>query len=398
MSPDGAGKTKAIGCRNRRSCSFRRPAHTAFAFKRAKTACSSIRSSLSPSNFLTDAPGQLTNDATIVPASNAGATSAATSNASSASSTSSTATAFNGTAVAIPGTVRASDFDNGGEGVSYHDTTAGNAGGAYRSTDVDLQASSDGGYNVGWTAPGEWLNYSVNVASAGSVHRTGSRGIADGRLDASRVQHGEQRLGDHRRAAHRRMAIMDDGQRAGDTRRRSAADHGALRHVRRQFHGRHRRVVGDEQPDSAPPAQSPTPPPAQTPTTPVGSGGHAVTVPAGWRSPARDRRGAAGRHAAVDARARPTAAALVLPAKSGSDWITIRSAAPDAALPGDGVRITPQFASQLPKVQGGTAGMPAFVTGARSAPLSAAVPRSWSAPMSRTTSSSSATATHRRIR
>jgi hypothetical protein len=76
--------------------------------------------------------------------------------------------AFNGTPAAIPGQVSAANFDNGGEGVAYHDTTAGNSGGQYRNTDVDVEASSDGGYDVGWIAAGEWINYTVNVASAGS--------------------------------------------------------------------------------------------------------------------------------------------------------------------------------------------------------------------------------------
>jgi phosphatidylserine/phosphatidylglycerophosphate/cardiolipin synthase-like enzyme len=75
---------------------------------------------------------------------------------------------FSGTPVALPGTVNAANFDNGGEGVAYHDTSAGNSGGQYRSTDVDIEASSEGGFDVGWTTPGEWLNYTVNVTSAGS--------------------------------------------------------------------------------------------------------------------------------------------------------------------------------------------------------------------------------------
>ena len=33
-------------------------------------------------------------------------------------------------AAPIPGTIRAQDFDNGGEGAAYHDTTPGNSGGA----------------------------------------------------------------------------------------------------------------------------------------------------------------------------------------------------------------------------------------------------------------------------
>ena len=63
---------------------------------------------------------------------------------------------------------RPQNFDNGGEGVAYHDTTSGNTGGAYRATDVDIEPASDGGYDVGWIAAGEWLNYTVNVASAGN--------------------------------------------------------------------------------------------------------------------------------------------------------------------------------------------------------------------------------------
>jgi hypothetical protein len=42
---------------------------------------------------------------------------------------------------------------------------------------------------------------------------------------------------------------------------------------------------------------------------------------------------------------------FVLPVKSGAGFITIRSAAPDSQLPGAGVRITPAFASRLPKIQ-----------------------------------------------
>ncbi|HEX4346663.1 MAG TPA: carbohydrate-binding protein, partial [Vicinamibacterales bacterium] len=86
----------------------------------------------------------------------------------SGSSSSSGLSPYSGTPVAIPGTVEAENFDNGGEGVAYHDTTPGNAGLVYRSTDVDIEAASSGGYDVGWTAAGEWLNYTVNVASAGS--------------------------------------------------------------------------------------------------------------------------------------------------------------------------------------------------------------------------------------
>jgi hypothetical protein len=79
-------------------------------------------------------------------------------------------TAYGGTPAAVPGTVQAENFDEGGQGVAHYDVKAGNSGGAYRSTDVDLEPTSDtgGGYNVGWTRAGEWLNYTVNVAITGT--------------------------------------------------------------------------------------------------------------------------------------------------------------------------------------------------------------------------------------
>ncbi|HEY3104654.1 MAG TPA: Ig-like domain-containing protein, partial [Pyrinomonadaceae bacterium] len=75
-------------------------------------------------------------------------------------------TSFSGVPINIPGTIQVEDFDNGGEGVAYHDTTAGNAGGQYRTnTDVDIGGSA-AGYNLGWTISGEWANYTVNVVTS----------------------------------------------------------------------------------------------------------------------------------------------------------------------------------------------------------------------------------------
>ncbi|HXH07671.1 MAG TPA: carbohydrate-binding protein [Vicinamibacterales bacterium] len=74
---------------------------------------------------------------------------------------------FGGTPWAIPGTVQAEDFDSGGNGVAYYDNSPGNAGGQYRATDVDIAQTASGGYTVGWAGAGEWLAYTVNVASAG---------------------------------------------------------------------------------------------------------------------------------------------------------------------------------------------------------------------------------------
>ncbi|AJQ97839.1 carbohydrate-binding protein [Gynuella sunshinyii] len=82
----------------------------------------------------------------------------------------------------VPGIVAAENYDKGGEGASYHDTTSGNTGNEYRTDDVDIQTSSLGGFNVGWISPGEWLQYTVNVKSAGTfdvsanIATTGSGG------------------------------------------------------------------------------------------------------------------------------------------------------------------------------------------------------------------------------
>jgi hypothetical protein len=64
--------------------------------------------------------------------------------------------------------IEAENFDVGGEGVAYHDVDAGNSGSSGRTEAVDLEGCSEGGYNVGWIASGEWLEYTVNVATAGN--------------------------------------------------------------------------------------------------------------------------------------------------------------------------------------------------------------------------------------
>lgn len=74
---------------------------------------------------------------------------------------------FGGSAHAIPGTIEAEDYDNGGEGTAYHETSATNEGGAtYRNDAVDLEAI-DGGFGVGYITAGEWLEYTVDVETSG---------------------------------------------------------------------------------------------------------------------------------------------------------------------------------------------------------------------------------------
>lgn len=95
----------------------------------------------------------------------------------------------------IPGRIECELYDKGGEGVAYHDTDSVNNGsgklnpadGSYLNEfrmkeGVDISYTKTGGiddnpYNVvapamkqlyvGWTQPGEWLNYSVLVPKQG---------------------------------------------------------------------------------------------------------------------------------------------------------------------------------------------------------------------------------------
>jgi parallel beta-helix repeat protein len=77
---------------------------------------------------------------------------------------------FGGTPAAVPGTVQAENYDTGGQGVAYDVTSVNGSGDGYRPDGVNLEATSDtgGGYDLGWTATGQWFRYTVDVASAGT--------------------------------------------------------------------------------------------------------------------------------------------------------------------------------------------------------------------------------------
>lgn len=73
---------------------------------------------------------------------------------------------WQGVPAAVPGKIEAENFDEGPNGAAYSDTDAENVGGEYRTGDaVDIQVTTDAGagYNVGWTADGEWMQYTINV-------------------------------------------------------------------------------------------------------------------------------------------------------------------------------------------------------------------------------------------
>lgn len=71
--------------------------------------------------------------------------------------------------IAIPGIIEAENFDEGGEGMTFHDSDAqdeGNSG--YRTDNGGLDiVAGNGNYALGYTAQGEWTEYTVNVAEEG---------------------------------------------------------------------------------------------------------------------------------------------------------------------------------------------------------------------------------------
>lgn len=77
---------------------------------------------------------------------------------------------YGGSARSLVGRIQAEDYDHGGQGVAYHDSFYGNAGGAYRYDSVDIYTTADsgGGHSVGAWEPTEELKYTVNVPAAGA--------------------------------------------------------------------------------------------------------------------------------------------------------------------------------------------------------------------------------------
>ena len=74
----------------------------------------------------------------------------------------------------VPGSFEAENFDRGGEGVAYHDNTAGNQGDAQLRTgeDVDIFVSNDAAgaspHIVKNFEAGEWLIYTISVTASGN--------------------------------------------------------------------------------------------------------------------------------------------------------------------------------------------------------------------------------------
>jgi hypothetical protein len=73
-------------------------------------------------------------------------------------------------AISIPGTIEAEYFDNGSEGIAYHDKDRQNRGEGYRlETGVDVYALKDkeNEYAVGYAQNEEWLDYTIYIEKEG---------------------------------------------------------------------------------------------------------------------------------------------------------------------------------------------------------------------------------------
>ncbi|MBQ8657037.1 MAG: endo-1,4-beta-xylanase [Prevotella sp.] len=103
-------------------------------------------------------------------------------------------TPFNSVAREVPGMIEAEEFDQGPDGIAYHDTDKQNEGGTSYRTDapgVDI-VTGNGGLAIGYTAAGEWLEYTVDVKKSGeySYAVTASSGTTGSGLRLSLVDNG----------------------------------------------------------------------------------------------------------------------------------------------------------------------------------------------------------------
>jgi hypothetical protein len=93
---------------------------------------------------------------------------------------------YGGTPVAIPGMVKAENYDTGGQGVAYNVPSVNGTDNSYRSDGVNLETTTatGGGNNLGWAATGQWFKFTVNVATAGTYTVTFEVASNDGATDA----------------------------------------------------------------------------------------------------------------------------------------------------------------------------------------------------------------------
>lgn len=81
-------------------------------------------------------------------------------------------TPYGGGAHAVPGVIEAEDFDEGSDGVAYHDDgEGGKVAQGYRAghaVDIRPSGNASNGYYVGEMGNSEWMSYSIDVAQDGA--------------------------------------------------------------------------------------------------------------------------------------------------------------------------------------------------------------------------------------
>jgi hypothetical protein len=160
-------------------------------------------------------------------------------------------------------TIDATRFDTGGQNIAFNDTTAADLGGpAGRNEGVDIVGDNQA---VGWIANGEWIEYTVNVAQAGTYNLVFNAGTptAGGALTASFAKDGTVYATTGLGVGHRHGQLLQlrrhrafGGEPAG----RRAGDPGE--HDRGQLRPRH---LLPHPPGAPPPPPPPPPPPVQAP-------------------------------------------------------------------------------------------------------------------------------------
>jgi len=68
----------------------------------------------------------------------------------------------------VPGRIEGEHFDEGGEGIAYHDDSLKNGNTQFRPdvwVDFNTHAGASNDYVIGWTADGEWLEYTIDADS-----------------------------------------------------------------------------------------------------------------------------------------------------------------------------------------------------------------------------------------
>ena len=98
------------------------------------------------------------------------------------------------TGTSIPGILQAENFDGGGEAFTFHDSDTKNEGVSYRTDGggVDI-VTGNGGYAIGYTSSGEWLEYTVDVKEEGyyGYKATASSGVTNSGFSMALADGGE---------------------------------------------------------------------------------------------------------------------------------------------------------------------------------------------------------------